>query len=99
MKRVAAAALSLAVAVLALSCGQRGKKGPAGGPQPGELPPGAVLVSSYQPGYPAPSFVPLQPMPIGVQIIAAPWREDIALRVALALEKMGAVAAPPARGI
>ena len=26
--------------------------------------------------------VPLEPMPIGVQIIAAPWREDIALRVA-----------------
>ena len=23
--------------------------------------------------------VPLEPMPIGVQIIAAPWREDIAL--------------------
>jgi aspartyl-tRNA(Asn)/glutamyl-tRNA(Gln) amidotransferase subunit A len=43
--------------------------------------------------------VPLQPMPIGVQIIAAPWREDIALRVAAALEKMGAVAAPGPRGI
>lgn len=38
--------------------------------------------------------VPLQPMPIGVQVIAAPWREDIALRVAFALEKMGAAAAP-----
>jgi 1-carboxybiuret hydrolase len=43
--------------------------------------------------------VPLEPMPIGVQIIAAPWREDIALRVAAALEKIGAVAAPPPRGI
>jgi 1-carboxybiuret hydrolase len=43
--------------------------------------------------------VPLQPMPIGVQIIAAPWREDVALRVALALEKMGAVSAPPPRGL
>ena len=43
--------------------------------------------------------VPLQPMPIGVQIIAAPWREDIALRVAYALERMGAVAAPPPRGL
>jgi 1-carboxybiuret hydrolase len=43
--------------------------------------------------------VPLEPMPIGVQIIAAPWREDIALRVADALEKMGAVAAPAPRGI
>jgi AtzE family amidohydrolase len=38
--------------------------------------------------------VPLQPMPIGVQIITAPWREDIALRIAYALEQMGAVAAP-----
>ena len=33
--------------------------------------------------------VPLEPMPIGVQIIAAPWREDIALRVAHALEADG----------
>ena len=41
--------------------------------------------------------VPLEPMPIGVQIIAAPWREDVALRVAYALEQAGAVAAskPP----
>jgi 1-carboxybiuret hydrolase len=38
--------------------------------------------------------IPLQPMPIGVQIIAAPWREDIALRVAHALERMGVAAAP-----
>jgi AtzE family amidohydrolase len=43
--------------------------------------------------------VPLEPMPIGVQIIAAPWREDIALRTAYALEQMGVVAAPPPRGI
>ena len=42
--------------------------------------------------------VPLAPMPIGVQIIAAPWREDIALRVAHALERAGVVAAPPPRG-
>jgi AtzE family amidohydrolase len=38
--------------------------------------------------------VPLKPMPIGVQIITAPWREDIGLRIAYALEKMGAVVAP-----
>jgi aspartyl-tRNA(Asn)/glutamyl-tRNA(Gln) amidotransferase subunit A len=37
--------------------------------------------------------VPLKPLPIGVQIIAPPWREDIALRVAYALEQMGIVAA------
>ena len=38
--------------------------------------------------------VPLEPMPIGVQIIAAPWREDIALRVAYALQRMGVALAP-----
>lgn len=43
--------------------------------------------------------VPLEPLPIGVQIIAAPWREDIALRVAHALEKMGVVAAPSPKGL
>ena len=42
--------------------------------------------------------VPLEPLPIGVQIIAAPWREDVALRVAYALEGMGVVAAPAPRG-
>jgi 1-carboxybiuret hydrolase len=42
--------------------------------------------------------VPLQPMPIGVQVIAAPWREDVALRVAHALERAGVAAAPPPRG-
>lgn len=43
--------------------------------------------------------VPLEPLPIGVQIIAAPWREDIALRVAHALERMGVVSAPVPRGL
>jgi aspartyl-tRNA(Asn)/glutamyl-tRNA(Gln) amidotransferase subunit A len=38
--------------------------------------------------------VPLHPLPIAVQIIAAPWREDVALRVACALEAQGIVAAP-----
>ena len=38
--------------------------------------------------------VPLQPLPIGVQIITAPWREDMALRIARALEKEGVAAAP-----
>jgi len=38
--------------------------------------------------------VPLQPLPIGVQIIAAPWREDVALRIAYALELADVVAAP-----
>jgi Asp-tRNA(Asn)/Glu-tRNA(Gln) amidotransferase A subunit family amidase len=37
--------------------------------------------------------VPLKPLPIGVQVICAPWREDIALRIAYALEKMGVCAA------
>ncbi len=38
--------------------------------------------------------VPLQPLPIGVQIIAAPWREDIALRIAQHLEAQHVVKAP-----
>jgi aspartyl-tRNA(Asn)/glutamyl-tRNA(Gln) amidotransferase subunit A len=29
-----------------------------------------------------------------MQIIAAPWREDVALRIACALEKQGIAAAP-----
>jgi 1-carboxybiuret hydrolase len=40
--------------------------------------------------------VPLKPLPIGVQIIAAPWREDVALRIAYALEQMGVVVAAKA---
>jgi aspartyl-tRNA(Asn)/glutamyl-tRNA(Gln) amidotransferase subunit A len=42
--------------------------------------------------------VPLKPLPIAVQIIAAPWREDLALRVARALEHAGVAAAPRPRG-
>ncbi len=38
--------------------------------------------------------VPLSPLPIAVQIICAPWREDIALRIAHALEMKGVAAAP-----
>ena len=38
--------------------------------------------------------VPLKPLPIGVQIIAAPWREDMALRAAHALEQSGVAVAP-----
>ncbi|MEA2871161.1 MAG: 1-carboxybiuret hydrolase, partial [Hyphomicrobiales bacterium] len=38
--------------------------------------------------------VPLSPMPIGVQVIAAPWREDVALRIAYALEQAGACVSP-----
>ena len=40
---------------------------------------------------------PLQPhLPIGVQLIAAPWREDHALRVAAQLEALGLATAPVA---
>ena len=39
--------------------------------------------------------VPLAPLPIGVQVIAAPWREDVALRIAHALEAQGVVASTP----
>ena len=38
--------------------------------------------------------VPLKPLPIALQIIAAPWREDLALRAAHALEQAGVVSAP-----
>jgi 1-carboxybiuret hydrolase len=38
--------------------------------------------------------VPLSPLPIGVQVIAPPWREDIALRIAYALEQAGVCSAP-----
>ena len=38
--------------------------------------------------------VPLEPLPIAVQIIAPPWREDLAFRVARALEQSGTVTAP-----
>ncbi len=37
-------------------------------------------------------------LPIGVQVIAAPWREDLALRVACALEAAGIASAPIAQG-
>ena len=36
-------------------------------------------------------------LPIGVQIIAAPWREDLCLRVAHVLEQAGIAQAPVAR--
>jgi amidase/aspartyl-tRNA(Asn)/glutamyl-tRNA(Gln) amidotransferase subunit A len=35
-------------------------------------------------------------LPIGVQLIAAPWREDLVLGVARALEASGVVHAPVA---
>jgi 1-carboxybiuret hydrolase len=38
--------------------------------------------------------VPLEPLPIGVQVIAAPWREDVALRIARALENDKVALAP-----
>jgi 1-carboxybiuret hydrolase len=42
--------------------------------------------------------VPLEPLPIAVQIIAAPWREDVALRIAHALEAKGIVGATACGG-
>jgi 1-carboxybiuret hydrolase len=41
--------------------------------------------------------LPLSPLPLAVQIIAAPWREDVALRAACTLEAKGIVAAPRPR--
>lgn len=37
-------------------------------------------------------------LPIGVQVIAAPWREDVCLRIAQQLEAQGVCAAPVAKG-
>ena len=42
----------------------------------------------------APVWTEGERLPIGVQIIAAPWREDLVLRVARALEREGVVSAP-----
>lgn len=38
--------------------------------------------------------IPLQPLPIGVQIIAAPWKESTALRIAHHLEESGLARSP-----
>jgi aspartyl-tRNA(Asn)/glutamyl-tRNA(Gln) amidotransferase subunit A len=38
--------------------------------------------------------VPLTPLPIAIQVIGAPWREDVVLRVAHALEQAGVASAP-----
>ena len=39
--------------------------------------------------------VPLSPLPIGLQIITAPWREDIGLMIADTLERLGLVGPKP----
>jgi aspartyl-tRNA(Asn)/glutamyl-tRNA(Gln) amidotransferase subunit A len=35
---------------------------------------------------------PSGPLPLGVQLIAPPWREDLAFRIAAHLEREGAAA-------
>ena len=37
-------------------------------------------------------------LPMGLQVVAAPWREDFVLRIARQLEKSGLARAPVARG-
>ena len=44
----------------------------------------------------APVWTPNERLPIGVQIIAPPWREDLALRAAHALQAAGVCVAPVA---
>jgi len=44
-----------------------------------------------------PVWLPGAALPIGVQVIAPAWREDLALRVAYHLEMAGVVAAPVAK--
>ena len=46
----------------------------------------------------APLWTQGEGLPIGVQIIAPPWREDLCLRVARALEREGVATAPVAAG-
>ena len=48
------------------------------------------------PAVAAPVWTDGERLPIGVQIIAAPWREDLALRAARVLEREGVVRAPVA---
>ena len=43
--------------------------------------------------------IALDPLPIAVQIVAPPWREDLALRVGRTLEKLGVATAPMPRGL
>ena len=43
-----------------------------------------------------PVWITGEPLPIGVQLIAAPWREDLVLRAAAALQARGVVRAPVA---
>jgi len=45
-----------------------------------------------------PIAVPGRRLPLGLQVIAAPWREDVALRVARQLERAGVAKAPVAPG-
>ncbi len=46
-----------------------------------------------------PTFSEGERLPIGVQIIGSPWREDLVLRVARELERRGIVQAPAARNV
>lgn len=45
-----------------------------------------------------PVWLPGEELPLGVQVIAAPWREDVCLRIAHQLETAGVCAAPVAKG-
>jgi len=68
-----------------------------------DLPASAYMGTYTQPfsfaGLPVIAAPVVQPgaLPLGVQIIAAPWREDLAFRVAMAAEQAGAVALHPLR--
>jgi Asp-tRNA(Asn)/Glu-tRNA(Gln) amidotransferase A subunit family amidase len=39
--------------------------------------------------------VQTESLPLGVQIVAAPWREDLAFRVAAAAEELGVLVSSP----
>ncbi|MGN6682807.1 MAG: amidase family protein, partial [Devosia sp.] len=46
----------------------------------------------------APIAIEGKSLPLGVQIVTAPWREDNGLRIARQLETLGLAKAPVARG-
>ena len=55
-----------------------------------------VVVTVGLPVAAVPIWTAGERLPIGVQVIAPPWREDLALRVARVLEREGVAAAPVA---
>jgi amidase len=54
---------------------------------------------SGQPAISLPLHQSSEGLPMGMQLVAAPGREDLLIRVAAQLEEAGPVGGPPARGL